>query len=71
MKSVSEQIKALIDYQFKFDDLTEWADIFITSIAQKTEQGNRTIDLSDKQVTKVEELYLRYIEGVINGRVPK
>jgi hypothetical protein len=68
MKSVSEQIKALIDYQFKFDNLTEWADTFITSIAQKTNQGNRTIDLSDKQIDKIEEVYLKYIEGVTNVR---
>ena len=41
-------------------DITEWEQSFITSILQKTNNGDNTTSLTEKQIDSLESIYERH-----------
>jgi hypothetical protein len=62
MKSINAQIKQLSGL-LGTDDVTEWEEEFIHSINQKTNNGQNTTALTEKQLTIIERIYKKNYEG--------
>lgn len=62
MKSLGAMIKQLSGL-IDTDDLTDWENLFVTDVCEKTNDGGVTGTLSEKQVTTVERIFKKHFAG--------
>lgn len=62
MKSIGAMIKHL-DGLVGTEDLTDWENLFVQDVCEKTNGGELTGTLSDKQVTAVERIFKKHFAG--------
>lgn len=62
MASLNAMVKAVSGLQ-DTTDVSDWENQFITSIVEKTKNGDNTTSLTEKQIDVLERLYGKHFAG--------
>lgn len=62
MASLNKMVKS-VSGLLGTKDLTEWEEQFVDSIVQRTNDGDNTTSLSERQVVVLERIYQKHFAG--------